>query len=119
MTHLALFVLLWLVGEDGNLLTLAVLENLSLNSGLCTILACLEALVAAYCQNFIKCDFCISLGIQLFDVENIALSNLVLLTTCYDSCVYSIISFISLATIGVYTRYILLPIICGLIIIPE
>ena len=53
MTHLPLLVLLGLVGKDGDLLCLAVLQDLSANSSLGTILAYLQPVVGAYCARTI------------------------------------------------------------------
>ena len=56
MTHLTLFVLLWLVGENSDFLALAVLNNCCVNSSLCAILACLKTLVCANCKYVVKCN---------------------------------------------------------------
>ena len=80
MTLLAFFVLLWLVSKYSNLLTLAILKNLSVNSSLSAILTSLKAVVCTDCKNCVECYILFSLSIKLFDIKNIAFSNLVLLT---------------------------------------
>ena len=103
MTLLAFFVLLWLVSKYSNLLTLAILKNLSVNSSLSAILTSLKAVVCTDCKNCVECYILFSLSIKLFDIKNIAFSNLVLLTACNNNSVQSLfISFSSLAIIGGY-----------------
>ena len=67
MTLLAFFVLLWLVSKYSNLLTLAILKNLSVNSSLSAILTSLKAVVCTDCKNCVECYILFSLSIKLFD----------------------------------------------------
>ena len=93
MTHLPLLVLLGLVGKDGDLLCLAVLQDLSANSSLGTILAYLQPVVGAYCKYGVKGDLGVCLGVQLLDIKHIALRHLVLFTAGNNNCVHLSFSF--------------------------
>ena len=82
-----LLALLSLVLEDGDLLGLAVLDDLSLDG--CTLnngRANLGVLAVQDSQNLLELHGSLSLSVQLLDVQDIALSNGVLLATGHDNC---------------------------------
>ena len=93
MTDLLLLVLLSLVLQDVNLLALAVLDDLSLDS--CTFndrSADLGVLAVQNCQDLLKLDGLLSLDIQLLDLQDITLSDGVLLATSNDNCLHFLVS---------------------------
>ena len=87
MADVALLALLSLVLQDVDLLALAVLDDLSLNS--CAFndgSAELGVLTIQNCQNLLERDSFVSLVFQLLDVQDITLGNSVLLAASYDNC---------------------------------
>ena len=89
MTHLAGTTLLGLVGEDGDLLTLSVLKNDTLN--LCVNVRSTYfkiSVVVANCNNLIEYYSFFCGCIELFDEDNVAALNTVLLTAGFDDCVH-------------------------------
>ena len=87
MTLLLLFVLLGLVLEDGDLLSLAVLDSLSLyGSTLHNGSADLGVFAVQNCQNLVELYSSFCLNLQLFDVQDITFGYGLLLTTGYDNC---------------------------------
>ena len=87
MTHLLLLALLGLVLEDGDLLSLAVLDDLSFDG--CAFhdgSADLGVLTIQNSQNLLKLNCLLSFSLQLLDVQNITLGYGVLLATGYDNC---------------------------------
>lgn len=96
-------VLLGLVVENVNLLALAVLDDLGLDGGAFNDGSSeLGAVVADNSQDLVKNDFVAIVDVELFDKEDVALSDAVLLTAGLDNCVQQLLapSFFSLA-IGV------------------
>ena len=93
MADVLLLVLLSLVTNDIDLLALAVLDDLSLDS--CTLnngSADLGVLAVQHCQNGIELDGGLCLSVQLFDEQDITLSHGVLLATGHDNCFHFLIS---------------------------
>ena len=89
VTELALLILLGLVGEDNNLLRLAVLENLcgdarAFNRGSSDY----NAVILADGNDLVKGDLLLRLCVQLFDEYDIAGLNLLLLSAGFDNCVH-------------------------------
>ena len=82
MTHLALRILLGAIGEDGNLLRLAVLDYLSCNlgslNGGCTKL---EVTIVAGSDYSVELNSGICFSVQLLDEKNIAFRYTILLST--------------------------------------
>ena len=71
MAHFALLVLLRLVGEDRDLLALAVLNCLGCHIGTLNIgSADLDAVVCTYSNNLIKNYFAVSFNVKLFDEDD-------------------------------------------------
>ena len=73
MTEFSLLVLLSLVGHNGNLLGLAVLNCLGSNG--CTLnigSADLDSVVTCNCNNLVENNFAVAFYIKLFDKNNIA-----------------------------------------------
>lgn len=80
MAHLALLALLRLVGKDRNLLRLAVLQNLARNACALNIRSAdLRAVLVADCDDR-ELDRFVFIGRELFDIDDVAVLNLVLLT---------------------------------------
>ena len=87
MADLLLLVLLCLVLEDIQLLALAILDDLGLDgSAFHQGSADLGVFAIQDSQNLLEVDGGFCLSVQLLNVENITLSNGVLLTTGHDNC---------------------------------
>ena len=87
MTDLLLLALLGLVLQNVDLLALAVLDDLSLNSGtLNNGSADLGVLAVQDSQDLLELDGSLSFSVQLLDVEDVALGNGVLLAASHDNC---------------------------------
>ena len=86
MAHLALLALLRLVGEDGDLLSLTVLQDLTgYGSTLNIRCADLGAVLVAQCDNR-ELNCLVFIDCKLLNVNNVAVLNLVLLTACFNNC---------------------------------
>ena len=89
MTDLLLLALLCLVLQNVDLLALAVLDDLSLNGGTLNDGSTdLGVLTVQDSQNLVELDDGLSLGVQLLDVQDITLSDGVLLATSNDNCLH-------------------------------
>ena len=89
MTDLLLLALLSLVLQDVDLLALAVLDDLSLNSSaLNNGSTDLGVLTVQDSQDLLELDNGLSLSVQLLDVQNVTLSDGVLLATSDDNCLH-------------------------------
>mgnify|MGYP001625624466 CR=1 FL=1 len=89
VTHLALGVLLGTIGEDGDLLPLAVLDDLrghlgTLNNGSPE----LEVAIVAGSDHSVKFNSGICFSVQLLDEKNIAFADAILLPTGLDDSVH-------------------------------
>ena len=81
--------LLGTIGQDVELLALAVLDDLGDNgSALNNGSANLDRALLANGENLIEGDFGISLSVQLLDVNDVADLDAVLLATGFDNCVH-------------------------------
>ena len=94
MAHTASTVLLCAIGDDVQLLALAILDDLgrdgsALNNGS----ANLDRTLLADSENLIKLHFGVSFNVQLFDVDDVALLHAVLLTAGNNDCVHLFHSF--------------------------
>ena len=86
MALLLLLALLGLVLEDSDLLSLAVLDDLSLdNSTLNNGSADLGVLTVQHSQNLLELHGFFSFDLQLLDVQDITLGDGILLTTGHDN----------------------------------
>ena len=118
MTDLLLLALLSLVAQDVDLLALAVLDDLSLDSStLNNGSADLGVLAVQDSQNSLELDGSLSLSVQLLDEQNVALRDGVLLTTGNDNCLpfcftYFIICSLALKA-GTFLGAPLKPLQCG------
>ena len=89
MTDLLLLALLSLVLQNVDLLALAVLDDLSLNSGtLNDGSADLGVLTVQDSQDLLELDDGLSLSVQLLDVQDITLGDGVLLAAGNDNCLH-------------------------------
>ena len=89
MALLRLGVLLGAVLEDDNLLALAILQDLSLHrSAGDNGSAKLGVLAIQDCQHLIEGHGGFGFGVQLLDVEDVALLDAVLLAAGHDNCLH-------------------------------
>ena len=87
MADVLLLVLLSLVLQNVDLLALAILDDLSLDC--CTLnngSTDLGVFAIQHCQNLVELYGSLCLNLQLFDEQDITLSDGVLLATSYDNC---------------------------------
>ena len=85
MTDLLLFVLLRLILDNVDLLGLTVLKNVCNNSCTCNIGSTDRQSLAANAENLIEVNLLALSYAKLLNEDNVALGNLVLLSTCYES----------------------------------
>ena len=89
MTQLTGLTLLGLVGEDGDLLTLAVLQHIGGDGSTLHIgSADLQVRIVVQSDHLIEGDRGFLSNIQLLNVQNVAVLNLVLLAAGFDNCVH-------------------------------
>ena len=94
MAHTASTVLLCAIGDDVQLLALAILDDLFIKgSTVQNGSANLSRTLLAYSENLIKLHFGVGLNVQLFDVDDVALLHAVLLTAGNNDCVHLFHSF--------------------------
>ena len=87
MADLLLLALLSLVAQDMDLLALAVLDDLSLDSRAFPHGGTeLGVLAVQNCQNLVELNGFLSLSVQLLDEQDVALGNGVLLAAGHDNC---------------------------------
>ena len=89
MADLLLLALLSLVLQDMDLLALAVLDDLSLDSGALNNGSADLGVFAVQDSQNVELNGSLSFSVQLLDVQDIALSNGVLLATGHDNCFHS------------------------------
>ena len=124
VTHLALLVLLGLVGENCDFLALAVLENLCGN--LCALYegsADLNAVVCADCY-YVEGYGVVCFSFKLLYEDYLVVGNLVLLAACLNYCVHSFNPLQWARYLWVHNvlrdkRTYTLPTICGLYTITQ
>ncbi len=107
MTHLAGTTLLGLVGEDGDLLALTVLNYGSLNGRILNVgLSNLEGGGLFNSNDLVKNDLGVLFSVELFYIDEVALFYAILLSACFDNSVhfFGTCLNISLATEGVPKR---------------
>ena len=89
VAHFALRIFLGAVGEDGDLLRFAVFENFGGNfSTLDNGSADHSTILFADCHNAVELNGGVSLGIQFFDVKNIAFADTILFSTGFNNSVH-------------------------------
>ena len=77
------------VGEDGDLLRLAVFHDFGRNlSALHNGGADDHTLVLAYCNDFVKGDGAVCFCIQLLHINNVAYGYAILFAAGFDDCVH-------------------------------
>ena len=92
MAHLSLLVLLGLVGHNGDLLSLAVLYDLSGNRYIRKIrCADFKLFAVAVSEDFVNCDGLVGFSSKLFNEDLVILGDLVLFAAGLDNCVHSFI----------------------------
>src|SRR5699024_11112269 len=93
--------LLGTIGQDVELLALAVFDNLGDNrSAVHDGRANLDGALLAHGQDLVKGDFGIGFGVQLLDEDGIADLDAVLLATGLDNCVHNAILFQSVSLVS-------------------
>ena len=94
MAHAASTVLLCAIGDDVQLLALAILDDLGRNgSALNNRSANLDRTLLANSENLITLHFGVGLNVQLFDLADVPLLHAVLLTAGNNDCVHFVHSF--------------------------
>ena len=89
MTELSLAALLGLVGEYGDLLSLAVFNYLCGNGSAVNVRSAgLYAVISAYCEDLVESDGIISVYVELLDEDLVACLYLILLSACFNYCVH-------------------------------
>ena len=89
MTHFTLFVLFGLVGENSNLLGLAVFQHLGFYAGAGNGgSAKLGVFSVDNCQYLIEGYGCFCFCVQFLNVDHVACLNAVLLATSNDNCLH-------------------------------
>ena len=86
MTDVLLLTLLGLVLDDVDLLALAVLNDLSLDDSTFNNGSADLGILAVQDSQNVELNGSLSFSVQLLDVQDIALSNGVLLATGHDNC---------------------------------
>src|SRR5699024_9405638 len=95
MAHAASTVLFGTIGDDVQLLALAILDDLGGNgSALHNGSAHLDRALLAHSEDLIELHFGVSFSVQLLDVDDVALLHAVLLTAGNDDCVHKFLPFL-------------------------
>ena len=101
MADVLLLALLSLVLDDVDLLALAVLNDLGLDSSTLNHgSADLGVLTVQHSQDLLELHGSLSLCLQLLDVQDIALGNSVLLATGHDNCFHSQFTYFILCSLA-------------------
>ena len=89
MTHFTLFVLFGLVGENSNLLGLAVFQNGSLNRCALNLRSAdFHAIVVRDHNDFVDGDLGVSFTLELLYKNDVSNLNTVLLSASFHNCVH-------------------------------
>ena len=89
MTHFALFVLLGFVGENGNFLGLAVLQDGSADGSTLNIRSAnLQTVVVRNHNDFVDRNLGISFAVQLLNKNDVSNLNTILLSASFHNCVH-------------------------------